>query len=847
MKASPPEHSASRQIPLIPDHEVLRVIGRGAYGEIWLARSLTGAWRAVKLVYRATFESERAFQREFQGMSSFEPISRAHDGFVDILHVGRTADYLYYIMELADDHVAGTTIDAAHYEPRTLKSDLARHTRLSANDSIQLGLSLTEALQALHACSLTHRDIKPSNIIFIDGIPKLADIGLVAATGQNSFVGTEGYVPPEGPGTPQADIFSLGKLLYEISSGKDRLDFPEIDSQLSERPDKEHLLQLNQVLIKACANDPKKRYASAEAMRQELAALKRGEFRERRQPISRSSVGAFLILILAMVAGLLLWRHNRIPAAADFRGRTTIQTEPAEALVVLADHMQKSPATFDDLETRKYKLRIMKPGYDPIETTLDLSAPDAAQPPIFHLSRSKGRLEISSQPAGAKFLLRSEDGGVSREGIAPQTIGDLPTGKYSLSGRRADWEMHETIEIARGETLHKLFAFVDATVNVTSEPAGAEVRVDGISRGRTPFHLELPARLHELTAHLEGWPDEAQQLSVEAQHENPVHFLFANGSVKITSAPAGATVIANGRDLGKTPLVIEEVKPGPVNYELRLAGYNLKSVPGRVEPQQQLFLAEYLEKSSAPEAGLPWTNSLGMKFVNVGPVRISVWETRVQDYDAYCAATGRRHDPPDFQQGPTHPVVKVNWFDASAFCQWLTEKERQESLIPEGQSYRLPTDVEWSAAVGLRNEGGATPEARDGKIRNEFPWGKQWPLPSGAGNYADKSARSGDRTRGDIIENYADGFGQTAPVGSFKPNALGLYDLGGNVWEWCFEGYKGKGGAGTRDWGVLRGGSWATGKRMELQSSYRNVIDRNDRDVIFGFRCVLATQPQENR
>ena len=114
----------SAKIPLIPDHEVLRVIGRGAYGEIWLARSLTGALRAVKVVYRSTFESERAFQREFQGMSSFEPISRAHAGFVDILHVGRTREYLYYIMELADDHVAGRNIDIVNYAPRTLKSDL---------------------------------------------------------------------------------------------------------------------------------------------------------------------------------------------------------------------------------------------------------------------------------------------------------------------------------------------------------------------------------------------------------------------------------------------------------------------------------------------------------------------------------------------------------------------------------------------------------------------------------------------------------------------------------------------------------------------------------------------------
>ena len=176
------------------------MIGRGAYGEIWLARTVTGAFRAVKVVYRSTFESERTFLREFEGMSAFEPISRAHAGFINILHVGRTAEYLYYSMELADDHLDGRKIDIGSYEPRTLKTDLARHKRLSADESIRLGLSLTEALEALHKRGLTHRDIKPSNIIFSESVPKLADIGLVAASGQRSFVGTEGYIPPEGPG-----------------------------------------------------------------------------------------------------------------------------------------------------------------------------------------------------------------------------------------------------------------------------------------------------------------------------------------------------------------------------------------------------------------------------------------------------------------------------------------------------------------------------------------------------------------------------------------------------------------------------------------------------------------------
>ena len=820
------------------------MIGRGAYGEIWLARSVTGAWRAVKLVYRTTFENERAFQREFQGMSSFEPISRAHDGFVDILHVGRTGDYLYYIMELADDHLAGRNVNIVDYEPRTLKSDLGQRKRFSASESIRLGLSLTEALAALHDCGLTHRDIKPSNIIFVDGVPKLADIGLVAATGQNSFVGTEGYVPPEGPGTPQADVYSLGKLLYEVSTGKDRLDFPEIDSELSERPDRERLLELNEVLVKACANDSRKRYPSAAAMGADLAALDRGQSLPSPNPRRKFAIVALIILLLGLSGGFLFWRQSPGRTAGDLHRQAIIQTEPAGALVLLGDHAQKSPATFDDLEPRKYRLRVMSPGYDPLETTIDLSEKVTVSPANLRLVRSKGALEIRSEPVGANFSLRSDDGRIARSGVSPQILTDLPTGEYVVEASRGDWVMQEKVEVKRGETARKLFAFVGAPIMITSEPAGAEIFVDGKSAGRAPLRLELPARSHQVSARLDGWADELQSITVEAHRENTAHFVFADGSVKITSSPAGATVLSDGRELGQTPLVIEEVRPGPVSYELRLAGYKSKLVPGQVEPQQQLFLAERLEKSIQPQSG-QWINSLGMRFVQVGQIWMSIWETRVQDYDAFCAATGRGRARPDFAQGPTHPAVMVNWFDASAFCQWLTEKERQENLLPEGQSYRLPTDLEWSAAVGLPNERGTTPEARDGKVRNEFPWGKQWPPPPRAGNYADKSLKTSDRTREAVLENYSDGFAQTAPVGSFKPNGLGIYDLGGNVWEWCAEAYNGKGGARMRDWGVLRGGSWATNKRTELQSSYRNVIDRSARDVIYGFRCVRAPAPPD--
>src|SRR6266702_3970992 len=89
--------------PAIPDHELLRRVGEGAYGEVLLARNVMGTYRAVKVVYRRTFSDDRPYEREFAGIKKFEPISRAHGSQVDILHVGRNdkEGYFYYVMELA--------------------------------------------------------------------------------------------------------------------------------------------------------------------------------------------------------------------------------------------------------------------------------------------------------------------------------------------------------------------------------------------------------------------------------------------------------------------------------------------------------------------------------------------------------------------------------------------------------------------------------------------------------------------------------------------------------------------------------------------------------------------------
>jgi tetratricopeptide (TPR) repeat protein len=346
--------------PAIPDYELLRRVGRGAYGEVWLARNLTGSFVAVKVVARAAFEYDRPFEREFEGIQRFEPISRSNPAQVAVLHVGRGDGFFYYVMELADDanvdagysildpgpqqavsghpgpvsesarspyvqeplpsicHPVSSIRNPESYCPHTLRKDLKRHGRLPVAQCVQIGLALTRALAHLHRCGLVHRDVKPSNVIFVGGVPKLADIGLVASVdATRSLVGTEGYVAPEGPGTPQADLYSLGKLLYEISTGCDRKEFPNLPSDIASRPDREGLIELNAIIMRACQFDPRERHANAEAMLAEFELLQGGQSVRRRHTwAQRREVGkkvGLALLILAVVGTLVsIWpRQSR--------------------------------------------------------------------------------------------------------------------------------------------------------------------------------------------------------------------------------------------------------------------------------------------------------------------------------------------------------------------------------------------------------------------------------------------------------------------------------------------------------------------------------------------------------
>jgi formylglycine-generating enzyme required for sulfatase activity len=201
------------------------------------------------------------------------------------------------------------------------------------------------------------------------------------------------------------------------------------------------------------------------------------------------------------------------------------------------------------------------------------------------------------------------------------------------------------------------------------------------------------------------------------------------------------------------------------------------------------------------------------------PFAVGAYEVTFDDYDRCCDST-KRERPADNGWGRgNRPVINVSWNDAQAYCAWLSKET--------GRTYRLPTEAEWEYACRA---------------------GTDTPFHFGARITADQANFDGNYTyNGSAKGEYR---GKTVPVGSFPPNAFGLHDMHGNVWEWCQDAWHGSydgapqdgsawhGGGGVAR--VVRGGSWNFNARL-CRAAYRDDFDPRYRFDNIGFRVCCAS------
>jgi formylglycine-generating enzyme required for sulfatase activity len=845
-----PDPNSLRLAPVIRDHETIRQIGRGAFGEVWLAKSATGVLRAVKVVWREDYDHEESFEREFEALKRYEPISRKHLGLLPILQVGRNeeAGFYYYVMELADDLEQGREIDPATYKPHTLGLQMRRDKRLKVTECIALGSNVAEALGYLHRKKLIHRDVKPSNLIFLDGQWRLADIGLVALLGQRSYVGTEGFVAPEGPGTAASDMFSLGMVLYEAATGKDRLDFPDLPSASGSGEKLELWRRLNQVICKACATKASKRYESAD----EMALALRGEMlpSARRTMFWTAGIGA---LAVAVVFGMWLASSNRGRALRSVEvgpAMVKILSEPPGAEVFSGESLlgvtpleltppQGLPVLYQLRMAGHKRLEIEHlPSEDGDDAEYHLKLESSRLPQIGELWKNSLAMEFKPRGGGHASMTPVQMS-VFREFLGEQRRPFEGRVVRFLQGTDREQIYIVVVPVADAEAFRFWLTDRDRSAGYLSQEHFYEVE---------PFYF-----VENATA-TEDMPDMPGNGAEETGKDWQAFYLRVSkqtyGTVVVRSAPEGVKVYQNEQLLGETPLELPRVRSGAVEYELREEGFTDLVLEGEVKEADYLELFADMDAKKGVKFGREWKNTLGMKFVPLGDVLMSVWETRRRDYLEFTKETGGKR--PGGGEGietksATQPVMNISREEARAFCAWLTDRERTSGLIGPGDAYRLPTDEEWSRAAGLPLERGADPAQRSGRIRGIYPWGFEWPPPSHYDNFADVTAvqRAGADS---AIPGYDDRFSFTAPVTALQQNENGLIGLAGNVSEWVDTDFDLKAEVSettgsANGVGTVRGGNWRSHSQEELLASTRLALAAEARRNTVGFRVILSRAP----
>ncbi len=356
--------------PEIPDFDLIRPIGRGGFGRVWLARNrATGHLRAVKVIPLRRSGAADAAGREITSLIRLEEKLRRHPNLLSIHHVGKTARDLFYVMDAADDLSGKPASSDPDYRPATLESRLAERP-LSPEQCARYGRELLAGLAALHEAGMVHRDVKPANCIFVAGEMKLADFGLVAENSPLvSRIGTQKYMPPDGRMDARADVYAAGLVLYEMVTGQPAESFPRLGEKAEEVARTPILGVLIRLALRACQPDPQQRFRDTRQMLADLTAF-RPAIPAEKKPIRRRLIVSAAALVLVLVIASFAWWATR-PALVH----VNFVTDPFEATISLdgvplvkADgRPYTTPCTVDGLPARVHHVVFQRKGRRDLE------------------------------------------------------------------------------------------------------------------------------------------------------------------------------------------------------------------------------------------------------------------------------------------------------------------------------------------------------------------------------------------------------------------------------------------------------------------------------------------------
>lgn len=561
----------------------------------------------------------------------------------------------------------------------------------------------------------------------------------------------------------------------------------------------------------------------------------------------------------------------------ELPGRLVVRTKPAERFTLRVDGAPVAADAAGDfpVPAGEHLVRVEAERYRPFEQKLTVKGLDQRQEIQATLEPDWAEVQVTSTPDGAVIYVDGQESGTT-----PAKL-ELLSGNRQVEIRKEGYKpARRDLTIVAGQPVD-LAAIVleeaDGILRILTTPTGAAVTVDGRYRGRSPLDVDVtPGRPHAVTLASPGYDTVTRIASVErrgAQTDLRVDLPARVGVVRVLADPADAELVVDGVSRGAAsqelslPAVshrIEVRKPGYASFSAEVTPQ--PGVPRQLDvklltPQQAVLAATPKTLTTRQGQALrliePGSFTMGTPRREQGrrpnesehPVRLTrrfyLGTREVTNKDFREFRPGHTSGAEKYQElaAGQHPAVMLAWEDAVAYCNWLSDREGLPRAYvqkdgawrlaePATPGFRLPTEAEWEWAS--RYNGG------DGEQR--FPWGAQMPPAPKSGNYADRSAKG---FVPDIMADYDDGFPVTAPVGSFPPSALGLYDIGGNVAEWVSDFYTiPPGGVAVTDpvgpdtgqYHVIRGSGWRSSSISDLRLAARDFGDRGRLDV--GFRIA---------
>lgn len=486
--------------------------------------------------------------------------------------------------------------------------------------------------------------------------------------------------------------------------------------------------------------------------------------------------------------------------------KVTLTTDPKKDDIawLVNGELRETAATFNgDFIPGSYTVSVSHPAFEPASIAIEALIDGKIDEQI-RLTPISGTISINSKPAGATVTLGGE-----QIGLTPLTVARVG-GDYPVIVNYPGYEpVTDTVSLTvREKAPERNYRLqpVQATINVSTSPAGGALLVNGVP-AQNPLSVDANKE-HVIRYEKAGYIKQSQTIKLVPAERKQIAFNLAPETGEVAfAANEQSDVYISGQKQGVTPLRTR-LQTLPSEVEFRKTGY--RTVTTKFQPNSERVAhvtAEMLREFDARrKEGKPlFISSLGIEMNRVSPKAFTmgspinepnrgrnehqlkvefsrdVWISRHEITEAQFAAfkgSGSK---------TAMPVTDVSWDEAALFTNWLSE---QEGLKPfyeisngkvvgadsSSRGYRLPTEAEWEFVAKINRRADST----------VYVWGSQEQLRDKQGNFADESLQ-GQQTF--ILRGYNDGFAGKAPVGSFKAERGGFYDLDGNVKEWVHDSY----------------------------------------------------------